>query len=159
MTQTMVAVCVVVGLIALLGLWVVLTYDALLAASRRADEAWAEVDTQLRRRHALARLVPDHAVQYACDAIDAAGDPIDRAVAERRLSSALSALDRAADGLSEIELDLQSARRTYNADVRLFLTRKRRFPAALVATLGDFPDRVYFELDRTGESEPLARAA
>ncbi|MGZ6645721.1 MAG: LemA family protein, partial [Solirubrobacteraceae bacterium] len=53
---------------------------------------------------------------------------------------------------------IQSARRIYNAEVRLYLARRTSFPASVLAGLGDFPERPYFELDQTRERPGLLLA-
>ena len=44
---------VVAGLLALLGLWVVLTNNSFVRARNKVDEAWSGIDVQLKRRHDL----------------------------------------------------------------------------------------------------------
>jgi LemA protein len=144
----MTALLLVLAVLALLAGWVVLAYNGLVAARERTDLAWRGVDAQLRRRHDAAAAVRDPEVEAALRAAGAAAEPFARVRAERRLAAALAACPAPTPAaLAAVEQDLLAARRAYNADVRLYLARKRRFPTAVVAGLGDFRDRAYFELD------------
>jgi LemA protein len=44
---------VVVGIVVLVLLWLVFTYNGLIAARNRTQEAWSEIDVELKRRHDL----------------------------------------------------------------------------------------------------------
>lgn len=174
--MTTAQIAVLAGIV-VLGVWLVLAYNGLVAARNRAAESWSGVDVQLKRRHDLVpnlvetvagyadheRATLDQVVTARAQAQAAATDPADRAEAERRLSTGLAAVNALAEQypdlkaaapfqqlqaqLAEIEDEIQAARRIYNADVRLYLTRKQSFPTMLMTGLGDFPDRLYFELD------------
>jgi LemA protein len=176
----MTSVYVVIGVAALVLLWLVVSYNALVAARNRTDEAWSGIDVQLKRRHDLVPNLVAAVRGYAAHEAEtlqrvvearasaiAAQSPAARAEAERRLGASLGAVNVLAEQypqlqaaaafiklqgqLSEAEDEIQAARRIYNADVRLYLTRKQSFPTALITGLGDFPDRPYFELDGTHE--------
>jgi LemA protein len=98
--------------------------------------------------------------------------PFERADAERRLVAALALTAGLAERhavlggsaafvevqtrLAAVEDDLGAARRLYNADVRLYLRRRRRRPAAGLAGFGEFPERPYYELDHTRPQPPTA---
>ena len=49
----MTVLLVVAGLLALLGLWAVLTNNSFIRARNKVDEAWSGIDVQLKRRHDL----------------------------------------------------------------------------------------------------------
>ena len=55
--------------------------------------------------------------------------------------------------LNQIEDTLQNARRYYNAVVRDFNTRIHQFPANLIAAMGRFKDREFFEITAPAERE------
>ena len=44
---------IVVGIVVLIVLWLVLTYNGLITARNRTQEAWSEIDVELKRRHDL----------------------------------------------------------------------------------------------------------
>jgi LemA protein len=49
----MIGVYILLGALALLALWLVLSYNALVKACNKVDEAWSGIDVQLKRRHDL----------------------------------------------------------------------------------------------------------
>ncbi len=46
-------VWVVVAIVVIVGLWFVFTYNSLVSARNRTQEAWSEIDVELKRRHDL----------------------------------------------------------------------------------------------------------
>jgi hypothetical protein len=173
----LVPVIVAAGLVLLTALWTVRLRGGLTAARDRCAVSWGDLEACLRRRHAVvddlvatlreAGIGQPTELQVLIDARMGAGmatAPFDRAVTERELSSAIGLLDQRAEHdhrlatgqiadylheLGQLEEDTQIARRIYNVDVRLFLSRKRAFPASLLARGPSFQDRSYFELDNT----------
>ncbi len=179
--MTPLQIAVIAG-VALLIVWAIVAYNGLVAARNRTDESWSGIDVQLKRRHDLVPNLVETVAGYAdheratLDRVveartraQAAADPAARAEAERGLTAGLLAVNALAEQypdlkaaapfqqlqaqLEQIEDELQAARRIYNADVRLYLTRKQSFPTMLMTGLGDFPDRLYFELDSVAERQ------
>jgi LemA protein len=182
----MTGVAVGLAALALFAAWVAIAWRGLVAARNRAEETWGAIDARLRRRHdlvpqladAVRDLMPQEAdvlrrLEAARAAALVAETPFERADAERRLLTGLTAVTALVSrhpapaansafvdlqtGLARIEDELQASRRIYNADVRLYLARRRRFPPGLLAALGTFPERPYFELDHTRD-RPVALA-
>src|SRR3954464_6594157 len=103
---------VVVGLIVLLGLWVVATNNSFIRSRNKVDEAWSGIDVQLKRRHDLVPNLVEtvkgyaaHEQQTLARVTDAragalAADnapPRERARAESELSSALGGIRAVAE--------------------------------------------------------------
>ena len=182
----MVVAIAALSVLALVAAWLAATWHGLVAARNRAEETWTAIDRRLAERHRLVPVlaaavrtaVPSESdvldrVLAARDAALAARTPFERADAERRLVGALAATAALAERhpvlggaarfvdtqaqLAAVEEDLQAARRLYNADVRLYLRRRRRLPATWLTGLGEFPERPYFELDHTREPPPTLR--
>jgi LemA protein len=165
----MTGVAVGLAALALFAAWVAIAWRGLVAARNRAEETWGAIDARLRRRHDLVPQLADavRRLEAARAAALVAETPFERADAERRLLTGLTAVTALVSrhpapaansafvdlqtGLARIEDELQASRRIYNADVRLYLARRRRFPPGLLAALGTFPERPYFELDHTRE--------
>jgi LemA protein len=156
---------------------VVAGYNRPVALTQRSEEAWSDVDVQLKRR---TDLVPNlvetmkgyaahergtfDAVRRARNAAAAATTPEARARAEGQLTDALRQLFavaaaypelRASENfralqsqLAEIEDAIQSSRRSYNAVVRDLNTTVDSFPSNLIASFFRFVKRAYFELER-----------
>src|SRR3954470_3383458 len=166
--------------VALLALWLLVSWRGLIAARDAADATWSAIDVHLRARHALVPALVA-AVQAetpaeeqtlarlstACERAAGAATPWERGDAERGLIAGIAAVAALAGRhpglggaaafvdlqaqLGTIEDDIQAARRIYNADVRLYRGRRGHVPGALLRRLGSFEDRPYFELDHTRE--------
>lgn len=162
---------------------VALLYNRLVTNHVRTDNAWADVEVQLKRRHDLVPNLVETVEGYADhergtfeevtrarqQAVDVSGLE-DLAQAEGELTRALRQLFalsedypelRASENfrelqqqLDEIEVALQDARRYYNATVRDYNTMRRKFPANLVSGPLGFERREFFELE-----DEAARAA
>src|SRR6185503_13018504 len=150
------------GLVALVVLWAVLTFNALVRARNRVDEAWSGVDVQLKRRRDLVPNLVQAVEAYAHheretmsaltdarSAADAATSRVFREQAESRLSGALSAVHVAAENypelraspgftrlqaqLAEVEEDIVGARRIFNSNVQRYNELVQAVPAAAIA--------------------------
>lgn len=172
-----------IGLVVLVGiaLWGVAVYNRLVRLMMLADNAWSDVDVQLKRRHDLVPNLVEtvkgaaaherqtlEAVVQARNAALSAADPQQRVAAENMLTAALRQLFALAEAyptlqanqnflalqqqLSEIEQDIANARRYYNAVVRDYNTRLASIPDGLIASLCGFRPRFFFFADE-GERE------
>lgn len=173
----------ILAVLLLAGGGVVVLYNRLVTNHVRTDNAWADVEVQLKRRHDLVPNLVETVQGYADheretfeevtrarqQAVDVSGLE-EQARAEADLTEALRRLFalsedypdlRASENfrelqgqLEEIEEALQDARRYYNATVRDYNTLRRKFPANLVAGPLGFARREFFELE-----DEAARAA
>ena len=162
---------------------VIAIYNSLVSLRIRANNAWADIDVRLKRRHDLVPNLVETVRSYAGHERDtleavvvarnravAGGTLAARADAESSLASALRSVFalavaypqlRAAErftglqeALAEIEEAIQVARRQYNAVVRDLNTRVATFPSNLVARQYGFGPREFFELAARAELEP-----
>jgi LemA protein len=170
------------GLLVLLALFGIATYNALVRLKVQCDNAWADIDVQLKRRYDLIPNLVETVKGYAAHekgtleavinarnrAMSATG-PAEKAAAENMLSGALKSLFalseaypqlRAIEGftslqnsLSQIEDNVQNARRYYNAVVRDFNTKILQFPTNLFAGMLGFKQREFFEVSSVAERE------
>ena len=170
----MIAVYVALALLALLGLYGVLTYNRLVRHANLVREGWSGIDVQLRRR---ANLIPNlvetvkgyathergllEGIAEARGRSIAAEGVAEQAQAERGLSAGLGRLFAVAEAypelqaddnfrhlqvqLAEIEDHLQMARRYYNGTVRDLNTLVQSFPSNLVAQTCGFREAAFFE--------------
>ena len=103
------------GLLALVGLWVVLTTNSFIRARNKVDEAWSGIDVQLKRRHDLVpNLVEtvkgyaEHesatlaAVTQARSAAMSADTGSERRAAEAQLTGALAGIQVVAEEYPEL---------------------------------------------------------
>ncbi|HZO96002.1 MAG TPA: LemA family protein [Gaiellaceae bacterium] len=178
-------VVVVVVVAALLLLWLVLLFNGLVRKRNRVDNAWAQVDVQLKRRHDLVPNLVETVKGYAAheretfDAVTqaraaAAGarGPAAAATAESALSQALGRLFAVAEAYPQLRasdnfLDLQGqlrdtedriavSRQVYNDTVLTYNNAIQTLPAVLVAGALGFSKREFFELEDAEDREPPA---
>ncbi len=176
----MTALYILLGALALVVLWVVFAYNALVKARNKVDEAWSGIDVQLKRRHDLVPNLVQTVKGYASheretlervtaarqQAVDAQG-PEQSEQAEARLTSALGAINalaeeypdlRAAENfqqlqaeLAGIEDEIQASRRIYNSNVQHYNTAIQVFPTLLIAGPLSFDPREFFEIEVAAE--------
>ena len=168
---------IVVGvLVLLLILVVILMYNGLVRARNRIDNAWSQIDVQLKRRYDLIpnlvetvkgyaaheRSTFESVTQARANAINAQG-PEQQAQAENVLSGALKSLFAVAEAYPDLKanqnfLNLQEeltstedriayARQFYNDSVLSFNNRIQTFPRSVIAGTFNFEKREYFEGD------------
>ncbi|HEY6102023.1 MAG TPA: LemA family protein [bacterium] len=176
-------VWIIVGIIALLVLFAVATYNRLVVLRNRIENAWSQIDVQLRRRYDLIpnlvetvkgyaaheREVFERVTQARAQAI-AAGGVAQQAQAENMLTQALRSLFAVAEAypqlrasenfqrmqadLTETENKIMFARQFYNDTVLQYDTARESFPTNIVARYGGFGPREYFEAEAASR-EPV----
>jgi len=178
MMEGVVAVWIVLGVVVLLVIFVVAAYNGLVRLRNRIDNAWAQIDVQLRRRYDLIPNLVETVKGYAAherqtfeevtkaraNAMNAQG-PADQAQAENVITGALKSLFAVAEAYPELKanqnfLALQEeltategriayARQFYNDEVLKLNTRIQSFPTNVLANSLGFRAREYFEADDT----------
>lgn len=171
------------GLVVLLGLVFVYLYNRLVRLRNRTDNAWAQVDVQLKRRYDL---IPNlietvkgyaaheagtfQAVVEARNAAQQAHGVEDQAVAENILTGALRKLFALAEAypelrasenfqslqvqLGETEDKIAIARQIYNDSTLSLNNAVQTVPSNLVASIAGFAVRAYFEVEGDERSVP-----
>ncbi len=177
----MVGIVILVVLV-LLVLFVIGMYNSLVRLKVQCDNAWADIDVQLKRRYDLIPNLVETVKGYAGHekgtleavvnarnrAMSATG-PADKAQAENILSGALKSLFALSEAypqlraiesftalqnsLSQIEDTVQNARRYYNAVVRDLNTKILQFPTNIFAGMLGFKQREFFEVSSAAERE------
>ncbi|MFQ5678699.1 MAG: LemA family protein [Gemmatimonadota bacterium] len=167
---------IVLLIVAVLVVLVIGMYNGLVRLRVRADNAWADIDVQLKRRYDLIPNVVETVKGYASheretlesviaarnQAIQAQG-PEAKAQAEGVLTQTLRQLFALAEAypqlravesftdlqqtLEEIEGAIQNARRYYNAVVRDYNTKIAQFPSNVIANSFGFTRREFFALE------------
>jgi len=171
-------------LVVLLALVVIVVgiYNSLVRLRVQTDNAWADIDVQLKRRYDLIPNVVETVKGYAAhekttlenvikarNAAMSAQGPAAKAEAENILTGALRQLFALAEAypqlravesftqlqntLGQIEDAIQNARRYYNAVVRDLNTKIQMFPSNLIASLFAFKTREFFELADAAQRE------
>ncbi len=171
---------ILLGIAAVLAIAIVGVYNALIQLKNKVDEAWADIDTQLKRRYDLIPNLVEtvkgyakhenktfEAIAEARSAALKANTPESKLAAENQLTSTLKTLFAVAENypelkanqnfmdlqatLREVEEKLQLSRRYYNATVRDFNTKLEVFPNNIIAGLFKFIRRPFFEIDNAEE--------
>ena len=180
----MVLILILVVLLVVVGI-VIGMYNSLVGLRVRADNAWSDIDVQLKRRHDLIPNLVETVKGYAAHekgtfenvakfrsmAMQATG-PAERAAAEGQLTMALKSLFAVAEqypqlrasenfqslqnSLNQVENSLQESRRYYNAVVRDLNTKIATFPSNIIAGMFGFTPRQFFELTAPAEREAPA---
>jgi LemA protein len=168
---------VVLGLIVLLAIAVVVSYNRFVKQRNLVQESWRQVDVELTRRHSLVPNLVETVKGYAAheratlEAVTAArtaaaapgSTPGEQAAQENILQGALRQLFAVAEAypdlkanegfrdlqaqLAETEDRIAASRRFYNANVRALNTRVESFPSAIVAKTFGFEKAEYFQAD------------
>jgi LemA protein len=163
-------------------MYLMYAYNALVRLKVQCDNAWSDIDVQLKRRYDLIPNIVETVKGYAAheketlegvvaarnQAMSAQG-PAAKGEAEGLLTGALRQVFALAEAypqlravesftqlqgtLNQIEDTLQNARRYYNAVVRDFNTMIEQFPSNLVASMGNFKEREFFQLSAPAERE------
>lgn len=171
-------IVVVVALV----LYLMVAYNGLVRLKVQCDNAWSDIDVQLKRRYDLIPNIVETVKGYAAhekgtleavvsarnQAMTAQG-PAAKGEAEGMLTGALRQVFALAEAypqlravesftqlqhtLNEIEDTLQNARRYYNAVVRDLNTMIEQFPSNIVAGMGHFKEREFFQVSAPAERE------
>lgn len=165
-------------------LWLIAVYNGLITLKNRTDEAWSDIDVQLKRRYDLIPNLVETVKGYAKHEADTMEKVINaraaamgaqgteaKAEAENMLSSTLKSLFAVAEAypdlkasqnflqlqndLKDAEDKIQAARRFYNANVRDFNTKMDVFPNNVVAARLNFKKYGFFEITNAAERETV----
>jgi len=168
-------ILVILGLIVLLALWAVSLYNRLIRLRNSREQAFADVDVQLKQRHDMIPQLVDAVKGYMqyeravlTEITEARANAMqaktinDKISAEQRLSTALDGLRVAVEAYPDLKasqnfLDLQNeiadienkiaaARRFFNSATKELNTAVEVFPSNLVATLFNFKREPLFDL-------------
>jgi LemA protein len=178
-----VAVWIVVGLVVLLVLFLIFTYNRLVKLRNRIDAAWSQIDVQLRRRYDLIPNLVEtvkgyaqheretfEAVTRARQQAQAANGVEEQAQAENMLTGALRQLFAVAEAYPQLQanqnfLALQEeltgtegriafSRQFYNEQILAYDNAREVFPTSLIAGMFNFEPKPYFETEEASR-EPV----
>ncbi|MFY9840921.1 MAG: LemA family protein [Xanthobacteraceae bacterium] len=166
---------IVLAIIVIALIWAIGVYNGLISMRQRVNQAFADVDVQLRQRHDLIPNLVETVKGYAAhergtlddvvkarNAAVAAQGPAQQAAAENQLTGALRQLFALAENypelkassnfqqlqaeLSDLENKIAASRRFFNSAVQEYNTGIQRFPAALFASSFGFAPKNFFDL-------------
>jgi LemA protein len=172
----MIAVWIILGVVVLLILWGIATYNRLVRYRNQIDNAWSQIDVQLRRRYDLIPNLVNTVKGYAAHekqifenvaAARSAGVNAktvgEQAQAENQITQALRQLFAVVENYPDLKanqnfLALQEeltgtegriafARQFYNDQVLVYNNVIQQFPSNLIAGMGNFKLREFFEIE------------
>jgi LemA protein len=180
----MAALWILIIIIAVFIFAAVAIYNGLITLRNRADNAWAQVDVQLRRRYDLIPNLVETVKGYAqhekgvfqkvtearSQAINA-GSVGEQGKAENMLSGALKSLFAVVENYPELKANqnflmlqeelagtegkISYARQFYNDTVMKFNTKQQVFPSNIIANMFSFKEKEYFEIEEPAAREPV----
>lgn len=177
---------IVLGIVVVILMYLVALYNRLVTFRNRVDNAWAQVEVQLKRRYDLIPNLVETVKGYAAHEKDvfetvararqaaiAAQGPQEKGPAENALTQALRQLFAVAEAypvlrasenfqslqgeLTETENKIAYARQFYNDTVYRYNTTIEKFPALLFARAFGFTKRDYFEAEEAAQQRVEVR--
>lgn len=172
----MIAVWIIIGVVVLIGIFLWVTYNSLVTLRVRVEEAWSDINVQLKRRLDLIPNLVETVKGYAkhesgvfeavtdarANVINANGVK-ETAAAENQFEGALKSLFAVAEAYPDLKANqnfvelqrelvdtedkIQGSRRFYNSGVTSLNTKIQTFPANVVAGMFGFKNRDFFEVD------------
>lgn len=172
----LVALLVLVALVVLVGLYVIMTYNRLVSLRNRIENAWSQIDVQLKRRYDLIPNLVETVKGYASHEQETLEKVIaarnagmgaetvkDQAEAENMLTGALKSVFALSESYPDLKANqnfrqlqeeltgtegrIAYARQYYNDSVYGYNTRIQSFPANMLAGMFSFTAREYFQAE------------
>ena len=170
-------------IVVVIAAWVVAMYNGLVVLRNRFENAWSQIDVQLKRRTDLIPNLLETVKGYAAhekevftkvtearSALMNAQGVQDQAQANNMLTGALKTLFAVAEAYPELkanqnfmmlqeelsgtESKIAYARQFYNDTVLKYDNKREKFPSNIIANLFGFKDREYFEVAEA-DREPV----
>lgn len=169
---------VLLGIVAVIVLWLIATFNGLISLKNRTQEAWSDIDVQLKRRYDLIpnlvktvqgyakheKEIFENVTKARAEALGAKGVK-EQQKAENNLSEALKSVFAVAENypqlratenfqqlqaeLTDTEDKIEASRRFYNGNVRDFNTKTQVFPNNMVAGMLGFKSFDLFEIEES----------
>ena len=176
---------ILLGIVVAFILYFVFKYNSFVSLKTRAEEAWADIEVQLKRRYDLIPNLVNTVKGYATHESTAfekvtearakamsAHSMGEHATSEKALGGALTGLFGIAEAypelkantnfielqreLSDTENKIQASRRFYNTNVRDLNENIQMFPGNVIAGMFKFTKKEFFDIDDNGpESKPV----
>jgi LemA protein len=176
---------IIVVAVAVVALWVIASFNGLVTLKNRAQEAWSDIDVQLKRRYDLIPNLVETVKGYAAHerelfekvtqaraaAMQAQGVK-GKADAENMLSGTLKSLFAVSENypelkasqnflelqreLTDTEDKIQAARRFYNGNVRDLNIKIESFPSNIFAGIFGFKKMELFQTANEAERQPVS---
>jgi len=179
---------IVLGVVLLIPLvFVIGTYNTLVALRNHIQDAWANIDTELKRRYDLIpnlvatvkgyaaheKEVFERVTQLRTQCMASNGRPEEQAVDENQLVAALQKMMAVVENYPQLKADqnflklqqelvntedrIQAARRFFNGNVRDYRNKCQMFPSSIVAGMFGFQPQDYFNVPPSVREVPDAQ--
>jgi LemA protein len=178
----MIGLVIVLAILAFIVLFIIGLYNSLIRLRRRCDNAWAQIDVQLKRRYDLIpnlvetakgylkheKEVLENVTKARQQAIDASGVQ-NQAQAENFLTSTLRSLFAVVENYPELKANenmlalheevtstenkISFARQHYNDSAMTYNVKIETVPANIIASMFNFTQREFFELEEGEQRE------
>ena len=177
---------IIIGIVVVLLLYIILTYNGLVTLRNRVKESWSDIDVQLKRRYDLIPNLVEVVKGYASHEKEtlervitarnvamSANGAKEKGEAENVLSGALKNLFALSENypdlkastnflelqreLSDTENKIQAARRFYNGNVKDFNTKIEMFPANIIANMFNFKANDFFSITDEEKENPQVK--
>lgn len=177
----MIAVWIILAVVVLVGIFVWATYNSLVTLRIRVDEAWSDINVQLKRRLDLIPNLIETVKGYAkhesgvfatvtearANVLSAKGVK-ETAAAENQFEGALKSLFAVAESYPDLKANqnflelqnelvdtedkIQASRRFYNSGVTNLNTKIQTFPSNVIAGMFKFQSRDFFEVEASEQA-------
>jgi LemA protein len=176
---------VIIGVVVLGVVWLIAAYNGLVRRRNQVDEAWADIEVQLKRRYDLVPNLVETVKGYMTHEREVfenvtearaglmRGGTKEKLKADNALESTLKTLFAVAENYPDLKADanflelqreltdtedkIQAARRFYNGNVRDYNTAIESFPKNAIASSFGFTKKELFDIDEQGpEGQPVA---
>lgn len=175
---------ILVIVLALPLLYLVVQYNAFIGLRNQIDEAWSNIDTELKRRYDLIpnlvavvkayseheRAVLERVTELRSICAANHGTPTEQATTENQLADALRQLVAVVENYPDLKADagylalhrdlvltedrIQAARRFFNGNVRDYRTKRESFPTNLIASMCNFGPREFLTIEPAVRESP-----
>ena len=174
---------IILGVVVVVAVWAVWAYNRFVSLTNRTEEAWSDIDVQMKRRYDLIPNLIETVkgyVQHERGTLESVTEARTRAMnattveqhaqAENMLTGALKSLFAVSESypdlkansnfvelqreLSDTENKIQAARRFYNSVVQELQNALEQFPSNFIGSIFGFKTREFFQL---AENEAAAR--
>jgi len=167
-------------------IYVVLTYNTLVALGNHIRDAWSNIDTELKRRYDLIpnlvatvkgyaaheKGIFERVTQLRAQCLASRGAPHEQAADENQLVDALRQLLAVVENYPQLKADqhfvalqrelvntedrIQAARRFFNGNVRDYRNKCETFPSSIIASIFGFESQEYFQVHPSVREVPDA---
>ena len=157
-------ILIIVGIIVLLGIFFASMYNSLVKLRNNRENAFADIDVQLKQRHDLIPQLVDTVKGQARNGAVGAKTIDDKIAAENQLSSALAGLKitleaypdlkanqnflQLQEEIADVENKLAAVRRYFNSATKEYNNAVQTFPSNIVAGMTGFQREIMFDLGK-----------